>query len=290
MNSAQKLPTSLVPGPVAYRVLTPPTVSQGGLPLLLCLHGGMGGHAFFDMLAPIIGDMWLSGALPALVAVAPETGHSFYLDYRDGSEQWERFIVDELLPHLEACHGVSPRSSATLVCGISMGGLGALRLGIKHCERFGGSIAWEPAIEPAVAWRDVRLDDRFWRSADVMEARFGKPLDEDYWAANNPATLAHSRAQAIRDSGTKIYLEVGTDDVYGLFKGAEFLHRTLYELDIRHEYRCVLGADHIGASLPARLRDGLAFCAKVLDRTAPDARVARLRDLVAMQRRRAGLA
>ena len=290
MNSALRLPTSLVPGPVAYRVLAPPFVSDGGLPLLLCLHGGMGGHAFFDMLAPVIGDMWRSGALPALVAAAPETGHSFYLDYRDGSQQWERFIVDEFLPHLEACHGVSPARSETLVCGISMGGLGALRLGFKHCERFGGAIAWEPAIEPALAWRDVRLEDRFWRSADVMEARFGKPLDEDYWAANNPATLANSLAQAIRGSGIKIYLEVGTDDVYGLCKGADFLHRTLYERDIRHEYRCVLGADHIGASLPARLRDGLAFCAKVLDRTAPDARVARLRDLVAMQRRRAGLA
>jgi S-formylglutathione hydrolase len=212
-----------------------------------------------------------------------------YLVYRDGSQKWETFLVGEFLPHIQArCHTQNSRGGR-LIGGMSMGGLGALRLGLKHPATFGGIIAWEPSIEPALAWVDVSLEDRFWRTDAMLQARFGAPLDEAYWAANNPATIVTQCAAALREAHIGMYLEVGTEDAYGLHRGAEFLHRVLYDLGIPHEYRCVLGADHIGPTIGRRLSDGLAFVARILQPALPDPRVQQLRELVAIQKRRAGL-
>ena len=289
MIEAGNLATSLVPGPVAFKALVPDVTVGQGAPLFLCLHGGVGGHDLIDQLGRVAREMWAAAALPEMVIVAPETGASFYLDYRDGSQKWETFLMTELLPHVRAAYAPPGRSQNTLIGGISMGGMGALRLGLKYPEAFGAIIAWEPSIEPAYEWRNVKLEDRFYRSDEVMEARFGRPFDEVYWALNNPATIVKMNARAIRASGIRIYLEVGTDDAYGLCRGAEFLHRTLYDHDVRHEYRQVYGADHIGPTILPRLRDGLAFAARILRPPPPDARVSRLRELVDTQKRRAGL-
>jgi S-formylglutathione hydrolase len=286
------LPTRLVPSPVTYRLLRPaaPAAAPGPAPaLMLCLHGGLGGADLLEQMAPTFQAMWTAAALPEMLVVTPEARQSLYLDYRDGSQRWETFIVTELLPHVRAVHGASRERGRTVVGGVSMGGLGALRLGLKHVGDFGVVVAWEPAIEPALCWTDVRLEDRFWRPQAMLEERFGRPLDEAYWADNNPATLVSRHAEAIRRSDVRIYLEAGTDDVYGLHRGAEHLHRLLYDRGVAHEYRSVYGADHVGATLDARFRDGLGFVARMLGPTAPDPRVTRLRELVAGQKRRAGL-
>ena len=75
----------------------------------------------------------------------------------------------------------------------------------------------------------------------------------------NPANIAIERAAAIKASGLQIYLEVGDADMFHLDEGNEFLHRVLWDHGIDHEYRQVHGADHLGRTLPGRLRDGLRF-------------------------------
>jgi S-formylglutathione hydrolase len=291
MLETRSLATTLVPGPVAYQALLPNgyASSEKVYPLLICLHGGIGGQDLMHQLLPVFQAMWTTDALPDMVVAAPQAGHSFYLDYQDGSQKWETFLITEFLADIRARYRVSPQRDRTLVSGISMGGMGALRLGLKYPDLFGAVVAWEPAIEPALEWADVKLEDRFWRSDEMLAARFGRPLDAAYWAANNPATLATARACSIRASGIPIYLEVGGDDVYGLHRGAEFLHRVLYNHAIRHEYRQVYGGDHIGPTIHPRLRDGLAFISRLLRPAPSDPRVGQLRELVATQKHRAGV-
>jgi hypothetical protein len=98
-----------------------------------------------------------------------------------------------------------------------------------------------------------------------MEKIFGSPFDEDYWNENNPAYLVRENADRIRKSEIKIYLEVGTEDFFGLFRGAEFLHRILFDRNIRHEFRYVYGADHIGVSFRERIINGFSFLNRIIN-------------------------
>jgi pimeloyl-ACP methyl ester carboxylesterase len=65
------------------------------------------------------------------------------------SQKWETFLVGEMIPELRRRYGLSTERSRTVVTGISMGGLGSLRLGFDHPEMFGALAALEAGIEPS---------------------------------------------------------------------------------------------------------------------------------------------
>ena len=95
--SEHELLTELVPSPVSYRVLRPPQVMDPGpegLPLLLMLHGGGDSAEFLATMRPLFDGLWADGTLPPMVVATPSAGRSFYLDYFDGSQLWEQFLLD----------------------------------------------------------------------------------------------------------------------------------------------------------------------------------------------------
>lgn len=256
---AVTLSSKLVPGPVETLVYLPvaAATSTEKLPLMLLLHGGNGSAQDLLRFVPTIDAEMAAGRVPPMAIAMPSARRSLYMDYRDGSERWESMILTELLPRLRAELPLSGKRADTLIGGISMGGLGCLRLAFKHPDQFAAVAALEPAIEPALAWDDVGPNVTFWRGEDVVRTMFGTPIDRSYWAANNPATIAKRNPERLLDLG--IYLEVGTLDMLYLHEGAEFLHRILFDAGIAHEYRLVHGAEHVGPSLGPRLADALGF-------------------------------
>jgi S-formylglutathione hydrolase len=253
------------------------------LPLLLALHGGGGDNGFLSHQQPFIEKMWTAGALPKMVVATPDADRSFYMDRKDGSQKWETAILFALVDHLRDQYKVSRDRSQLFLYGISMGGMGALRMGFKHPERVGAVVALEPGIDPALKWADVKPRNRFWRSDELMETMFGKPLDEAYWEANNPANMALTNGMKIRDSGLGIYFDAGDEDMFHLQEAAEFLHRILYDHGIPHEYHLVRGADHLGASLPPRIQDGMAFLNRLMNPWKPTPEVTSTRKLLERQ-------
>ncbi len=286
-----KLETKLLPQPVEFNILLPDGYAEAKepLPLLLLLHGGGGDRGFLVRMRPIIDEMWSSGALPKMVVVTPSAGRSFYMDYKDGSQKWESFIIGPFLDHLREKYRVTREGRGTLLFGISMGGMGALRLGFKYPEKFGALAALEPGIDPALKWKEVKPRNRFWRSQELMETIFGKPFDEAYWEANNPAAIAVARAEKLRASGLGIYIECGDEDSFNLHEATEFLHRILWDHQIPHEYHLVRGADHLGRTLRPRSMEALAFLARRLNPPGPDPEVERLRKQLEPLKKRAGV-
>jgi S-formylglutathione hydrolase len=266
-----RVETRLVPGPVEYGVLLPESYDQAkDLPLLFFLHGGGGDKSFLARMRPVIDEMWKAGMLPPMVIVTPSAARSFYMDYKDGSQKWESFIVTEFLDHLRAKFKVTRERKGTMLFGISMGGMGTLRLGFKYPEKFGALAAMEPGIDPVLKWRDLSSRYRFYRGQNVMETIFGKPFDEAYWEANNVATIAVTRAERLRAAGQSIYIEAGDEDMFYLHEAAEFLHRILWDQKIPHEYHLVRGADHVGKTIRPRATEALAFLARTLAPPQPD--------------------
>ncbi len=256
-----ELATKLVPSPDKYSVLLPPGYdpSKGPLPLLLLLHGGDGDNGFLARMRPVIEQAWAAGDLPPVVVVTPDAKRSLYMDYRDGSQKWETFIVSELIPEVRKHYRVSSDRRQTVVSGISMGGLGALRLGFDHPEVFGGLASLEAGIEPALRFDDVKMRNRFQRDDRFFKSIFGDPVDKVFWRKANPANMAIDNREKILASGLQIYIDVGDLDMFHLDEGSEFLHRVLWDHQIPHEYRLAHGADHLGKTVGPRLRDGFRF-------------------------------
>ena len=99
-----------VPGEVPVAIYVPndydaPDVAA--FPLLLLLHGGNGSEQDLLRFTPLIDDAIDSGVLPSLVVAMPGARRSLYMDYRDGSEQWESLILTDLLAMLRKQLNVS---------------------------------------------------------------------------------------------------------------------------------------------------------------------------------------
>ncbi len=276
--------SDLVPSPVEYAVLLPEGYEQSDetYPLLYFLHGGNGDRSLLELSRPVIEGIINAGKLPKVIAVTPSVSRSLYMDFHDGSQKWEQFLIGPFLEHLRAEYRLIPDRYGTLLFGISMGGAGVLRLGFKYPNLFAAVAALEPGIEPALAFGDVRPEYRFWSSDAMFEAIYGKPIDEPFWEMNNPANIALKQKEKILQSNLGIYIECGDEDSFGLDMGTEFLHRLLRDNQIPHEYHLVRGADHLGNSLGPRSEEGLAFLGRMLNPPPQGPEVENLRQMISL--------
>ena len=281
--------TDLVPGPVEYAALTPPNAASSPLPLLLLLHGGNGSRDLLAQMQPAIERAWEENRLAPAVVVTPSCRRSFYMNYRDGTERWEDVVLGPIVDAARREHGATDDPAKTAIAGISMGGMGALRIAFKHPERFAAVAAMEPGIEPALSFGEIALEDRFWRDDALFEQIYGSPVDEAYWAANNPANIALADPARLRDAELAIAIECGDLDSFGLHRGTEFLHRVLFDNGVPHDYHLVRGADHLGRSLSRRFAHALDFIGVALDPPPADETLAPLHTMIGNLRKRAGL-
>jgi len=98
-----------------------------------------------------------------------------------------------------------------------------------------------------------------------MQSIFGRPFDEAYWEANNPASICVANADKIRASGLEVYIDAGDLDSFNLHEATEFMHRIMWDYKIPHEYHLVRGADHVGRTIRPRATEALEFLTRVLN-------------------------
>jgi len=278
-----KIASKNVPGPVDADVYLPPGYDAKraeAYPMVIQLHGGGGSSANMTAMSEMLETAIERKLIASVVSVMPSAGRSFYMDYRDGSQKWETFVLTDLIAHMRSGYNVAKGREGTFITGVSMGGMGSIRMALKHPELFAAVASMEPGIEPALEFKDIKLRDRFWREQRLFEEKYGKPVDEAYWADNNPATIATRNSARLKGLG--IYLEAGDQDMFFLHHGTEFLHRILFDNGVSHEYRLVKGAEHVGPSIQPRFLDAMAFFGRILNpptswSTAPAVTTARQR-------------
>ncbi|MGB1088985.1 MAG: alpha/beta hydrolase, partial [Alphaproteobacteria bacterium] len=223
-----------------------------------------GGETTWPTLTPLIEQAWADGSLPPSVVVMVNVGRGFYMDFKDGSEKWESFYLREFIPFAREKLNGARTADQTVLMGVSMGGMGSLRMAFKNPEMFAAVVALEPALESRTDWDDLTDRDTFYR-AGQYERIFGDPIDKAFWQRNHPTWLALTHYKSLRDSGIQIYIEVGDQDMLYLQYGTEALHRALWDNQVPHEYRLVRGADHVGPSLTPRILDALGFAGRALN-------------------------
>ena len=149
---------------VTYRVILPET-GTGPFPVLMQLHGLSDDDNAWIQRSNLIGHV---AGFP-LIVVLPDGGTSGYLNWRSherlGKQNYEDFLIEDIPAHLTRHFQVRPGPWA--IGGLSMGGFGAVRLGLKYPDRFAsiwahssafhiGQMA-EPSLIPDTEDADIYL-------------------------------------------------------------------------------------------------------------------------------------
>jgi len=227
----------------AYALLRAPTlpgVDPGGLPVVLLLHGMGGSHLELDRhgLSDTLIQAMQQGRLPPLHIVAPDGKRGFYLNWHDGSNRFEDHIVQEVLPHAEASLELQavPRQRRQ-VAGCSMGGIGALFIGLRHPEFFGAVASLSGLI------MDEQQSDHFvsrsWISKVAPLNRiFGQVSDRAFFESHNPYCIIDRRAP---DVGQRLFVAAATGDRGMIRATSEQFHRHLEERGVAHHWELFEG-------------------------------------------------
>ena len=145
-----------------------------------------------------------------LAVVMPSADNKFYVDQEKGEDHYGKFIGEELVEITRKMFPLSRKREDTFIGGLSMGGYGALRNGLKYHDTFGCIAALSSAL--IIDDIDKRTDDVpfFLDSRNFAESIFGN-LEAAVNGDKNPRYLV----KQLKAEGTefpKIYMACGLED------------------------------------------------------------------------------
>jgi S-formylglutathione hydrolase FrmB len=123
--------TVVLPQSTEEQIGVSPTRRQTDFPVLYLLHGLSDDHTAWVRYTSI--ERYAAAA--GLAVVMPAVHRSFYADEVHGHRYWT-FVSEELPTLVASFFNVSTARDDTFVAGLSMGGYGALKLALRHPERF----------------------------------------------------------------------------------------------------------------------------------------------------------
>ncbi len=145
-----------------------------------------------------------------LVVIMPSGDNAFYVDQPAANNFYGEFIGKELVEITRKMFPLSHKREDTFIGGLSMGGFGALRNGLKYSETFGRIISLSGALHLEEMASRTKEAPFFIESKSYAEACFGdlsKVLDSD----KNPRWLVKELKKA-RKELPEIYMACGDAD------------------------------------------------------------------------------
>ena len=177
-----------------------PAAGQSLLPVLYLLHGLSDDHTIWQRRTSI--ERY--AASRRLAVVMPAVNRSFYTDQKTGYKYWT-FISEELPQVVKHLFHISSRREDTFAAGLSMGGYGALKLGLRCPDRFAAvaSLSGATDLTDFIAAGEpdqVSEGQMIFGSSDAYRGS-----DDDLFA------LAEKTARS-GQAKPRIFLACGTDD------------------------------------------------------------------------------
>ncbi len=238
MNLAtMQFPSAALGRHVTYTAILPePRHGPGPFPVLYQLHGRSDDHTAWVVFGRLVRHV----APYPLIAVCPDGGVSGWRN-RSRGERYEDFVTADLAAHVAASFHVRPGPAA--IGGLSMGGGGAIRLGLKHPDLYAS--IW--AHSSGLGTRQRLVDD----GASPQEA----DADDVYG-------IAERLLQAPPAAGLpRLTMDCGVDD--GLVERNRDFHRHLVAIGFPHSYHEHPGA-HTWEYWDLHVREALRQHAEVL--------------------------
>jgi S-formylglutathione hydrolase FrmB len=171
-----------------------------------------------------------------VIIVTPEGENGWYTDNltKDG-EKYESYLIKELIPEIDKKYRTLDRRDHRSIAGLSMGGFGAIKLGLKYPDMFVVVGSFSGAIGAAT------ITEKEFPGAigKTIEAIFG-PAGGEIRKANDPFDIIRRSTPEKIKTYPFIYLDCGTEDF--LFKSNRDFVDLLLEKKVPHEYRQLPGA------------------------------------------------
>jgi len=242
-------------------LLPPPSAGAGPFPVVYYLHdlwgsdAGLWRHGVARRLAARMGN----GEAPAFLLVAPEGHRGFWADSWDGRRRYERWVMAELPAQVAARWPVrsGPRSRAYV--GVSMGGAGAVRMGLRNPRETAAIVSISGLLVPldAAFVRDAKL---FVRPA--LRRVFGPP-DDDALRRADPYRLLGAMSAADLAAAPPLLLLAGTEDKYRLDDASALFTKHAREKGLTVQLRLTAGG-HDWRYWQATTEEGILWAARRL--------------------------
>jgi len=184
---------------------------------------------------------WAYGSLVAelalkynLAVVMPSGDNSFYVNAKASGYRYEDFIVKDLLAYIQKTFSLAMETKDTFIGGLSMGGFGAIRLGLAHPECFGKIVGLSSAliIEDI---KDMTEDSPAAKVANkaYYEQTFGdlSKLDE---SCVNPEYLIKQSLKN-KEEIRPVFMACGSEDF--LIENNRNFHKFLEREGVAHIYK-----------------------------------------------------
>lgn len=183
-----------------------PEENEAPYKTLYLLHGVLGNYT--DWISGTNIQRWAEEK--NLAVVMPSGDNMFYVDQKESQNYYGEFIGEELVEMTRKMFPLSHKREDTFIAGLSMGGYGAIRNGLKYHDTFGYIAGLSSAI--LIDGIENRTNDSpfFMERRDYAERVFGdlkKVQDSDM----NPRWLV----KKLKDEHVKLpkmYLACGTED------------------------------------------------------------------------------
>jgi S-formylglutathione hydrolase FrmB len=196
------------------------TSTNAPLPVVYLLHGySSSPRITLDLLDPMIRRAADSGRM---IIVLPDGGYnSWYFDSPvQPGRKYETFMASELVRFTDEHYRTTPARWARAITGGSMGGHGAMFIGLRHKDVFG-------AVGSLSGGVDFRPYPDNWDIKQVLGSRYEFPKRwDEHVVVNNLAGL--------KPGELTLYVDIGTKDIFLDVNRA--LHRRLLEMDVPHVY------------------------------------------------------
>ena len=258
--------SELVGEVLPYDALLPAGYAESNkrYPVLYLLHGLFGRY-----------DDWVTRTNLAeyaadydLIIITPEGHDSWYTDGSGApSAKYESYVVRELVSDVDTRFRTIKDRRARGIAGLSMGGYGALKFGLKYPDQFTFAASLSGALDPA-----VRSEDHPGFIWDILRPSinivFG-PVGSQTRKTNDLHQIARSLSASQVSSLPYLYLDCGLED--GFLTTNRELADILLTKKIPHQYRQLPGG-HSWAYWDQQVKEVLRLYSDLMASKKPSSR------------------
>lgn len=229
----EQLDSKLMARKIPYFVLLPPTYNTektSRFAVVYLLHGLSGNYKNWVEKTKLLEY----AAQHKFIVVTAEGGNGWYTDsVSQPNDKYESYIVQELIPEIDKNYRTIADRRGRAIAGLSMGGYGAIKFGLKYPDKFVFAASMSGAVNIAS-----------WKTSDQIPPPFRQMIVSTFGDENNQVKKANdlfvifSEMPAEKISNLPFfYLDCGTEDELGLLQFNQQLAGILQQRKIPHEFR-----------------------------------------------------